>query len=538
MISVKKGDRISEYILEEPLGRGGFGEVWRAHHHLWSDRKVAVKIPTSAEAIRELSNEGILQASLEHPGIARPLGMDTFATPPYFITEFVPGTNLRQLLLDHGPFDPEEALRILERVLEILDYAHSHGVVHQDIKPENILVTPEGEVKLTDFGLGQTVDGESVLLSASLRTETPMVGGTLAYIAPEIRDGEKGLDGRADLYSLGIVLFELLTGRRPAGVELPSDLREGLPRWCDEIFRGLYARRESRLEKVEAVRARLGELGAGRSDGGLQKEGVRVIPLSPPDRRLISTREACRILDLSERELRHWVGRGELTPVAVNGNLFLDAEQVFKFRSKHPGASSADAPPAGAGGMAGHGEDAGARAAVAERAPVRAERRARSVGSRPAVRAVGAGAGGSELRPAGFFVRTLAMLLDMWVLLMAGLVLTPIRAVLGMPFPPILMNWMPTGLIFAFLYFSLMTGLHGRTVGKMALGLRVVRSDGSPLNAFDGFVRAINYVLSALPLFFGFLGIIISPHKLALHDLICGTRVIHDRSTSRRRGCC
>ncbi|MGA1201800.1 MAG: protein kinase domain-containing protein [Planctomycetota bacterium] len=258
MITVRAGDRISEYILEEPLGRGGFGEVWRARHHQWRDRVVAVKVPTHPDAIRDLSNEGIIHASLDHPGVARCLGMDTSADPPYFVVEFVPGISLREHLRQRGRLPVMEVRAILEQILDVLEYAHTRGVVHQDIKPENIILTPEGSVKLTDFGLGHTVAGHSILLSASLRTDAGPTGGTIGYIAPEIRDGQGGADARSDLYSVAILLFELLTGRRPAGAESPSELVPGLPPWCDLVFRGLYTRREARFASAEEVRAAMG----------------------------------------------------------------------------------------------------------------------------------------------------------------------------------------------------------------------------------------------------------------------------------------
>ncbi|MEE8141611.1 MAG: protein kinase, partial [Planctomycetota bacterium] len=480
-----------EYILEEPLGRGGFGEVWRARHHLWSDREVAVKIPTSPEAVRELSNEGILQASLEHPGIARTLGMDTAASPPYFITEFVPGTNLRQVLMERTSLPPDEVFVLLDRILEILAYAHDQGVIHQDIKPENILVTPEGEVKLTDFGLGQNVHGESVLLSASLRSEGTQFAGTLAYIAPEVRDQQGQVDGRADLYSLGIVFFELLTGQRPAGAELPSDLKKDLPVWCDEVFKGLYTRRENRFASVEEVRAKL----SSSQDAKNRKKGPRVIPLTPPNRRLLSKDEACRILELSKGELDHWIRRSKLVPVSVNGVLYLQAEEVFSLRSQHPVTGSANN-----GGCS-------------------TTKSTRSRYARP----IGTPGGGSPVvatqpAPAGFLIRSLAMIIDL-------MVVVPLIFA-----PPFLFVW-PFGLVTSLvLYFSLCTGLCGRTLGKLAVGIRVVRRDGRPLNAFDGFVRTILYLASMIPFGMGFLAISFSMEHLAFHDLLCGTRVVHDRN--------
>lgn len=155
-------------------------------------------------------------------------------------------------------FPPPRAKEILKEILHALEYAHDRGVIHQDIKPENVLVLPDGTIKITDFGLGMTVTGDSLAVSLSLKSEEG-VRGTLAYIAPEIRDGEPNIDARADLYSLGILACELVTGKRPAGAELPSELRPHLPDWCDALVRDLYVRREKRLPDARAALALLGD---------------------------------------------------------------------------------------------------------------------------------------------------------------------------------------------------------------------------------------------------------------------------------------
>lgn len=504
MIAVKRGDRISEYVLEEPLGRGAFGEVWRARHHIWNEREVAVKIPTSTEAIDQLSNEGVIQASLDHPGIAKSLGMDTTGDPPYFITEYVKGRDLRQLLEEKGPFSSEETLSVLNKLLDILAYAHERGVIHQDIKPSNILIGEDAEVKLTDFGLGQTSTGDSLLLSASLRSGAATISGTLAYIAPEVRDGTARIDARADLYSLGIVLFEMLTGSRPAGVEIPSDLRAGLPPWCDPIFRGLYTRRERRFADVAAVRTALAELTAPVVASGKAKaKSPVVVPLSPPPARaetagkVVSARVACGRLQISPSTLISYVERGWLTQLHTGRETLYYADEVEACRAGHPkrNDTAGAAPPA----------------PRAHRVPVQ---------------------GLTGKRPAGFWVRLVALALDLGALGGAGLlllpeVLAPLRSVLaGIAFPagsPI-----PVLLLGLMLYFSVTTGLWGRTLGKAILGIRVVRQNGDPINVFDGFVRTVNYVASALPFFLGFLVVPFSSRRLAFHDLMCGTRVVHD----------
>jgi uncharacterized RDD family membrane protein YckC len=487
--TVKKGDRVSEFILEEPIGRGGFGEVWRARHHLWHDRQVAVKIPTRAEAVRDLTNEGFLQATLDHPGIAKSLGMDTEADPPYFIVELVEGRSLRKVLEERRKLPPAEVRSILDQVLSVLEYAHSRGVIHQDIKPENILLTGRGEVKLTDFGLGQTVHGESILLSASLRTDGHGPGGTIGYIAPEIRDREGRPDGRADLYSVGILLFELLTGRRPAGGEVPSDLESGLPPWCDRVFRGLYTRREARFADVAAVRASLGD-----------PAGPRISPLVPPAVDLIGGEEAARVLGVGAERLRELVGAGRLRPVSVNGTLHYSRAAIVSLGRELGGPATA--PAADGVSSAPRGTPVGSPPAAREVVPPRAERG-------PPV--------------AGLFVRGIAAGIDFWfVVLLCFMLGAGLR--IDLPADGFL------GIILCYLmYAAICHMVTGRTFGKAILGLRVTAADGSPLSPARSLLRSAGYLVSFATLGFGFWMIPFQPRRQGLHDILADTVVIYSR---------
>src|SRR4051812_28432084 len=131
--------RVGEYVLQERVAAGTFGEVWRAHHHVWSDQTVAVKIPTDPQYLRNLQREGVAIHGLHHPNIVRAIGFDPYAQPPYLLMEFVSGTSLRTLIAK-GPLPAAQAVLILKQVLAGLSYAHAKGVIHRDVKPENVLV--------------------------------------------------------------------------------------------------------------------------------------------------------------------------------------------------------------------------------------------------------------------------------------------------------------------------------------------------------------------------------------------------------------
>src|SRR5215213_9645261 len=131
--------RIGEYVLQDRIAAGTFGEVWRAHHHVWHDRSVAVKIPTDPQYLRNLQREGVAIHGLTHPNIVRALGFDPYADPPYLTMEYIPGSSLRPLVQQRA-IGINDAVAVMRQVLSGLAHAHKQGVVHRDIKPENILV--------------------------------------------------------------------------------------------------------------------------------------------------------------------------------------------------------------------------------------------------------------------------------------------------------------------------------------------------------------------------------------------------------------
>lgn len=279
----KPDTRVSEYLLERCIGIGAFSEVWKARHHVWTDDRVAVKLPIQPEYVRFLRREGVVVHGLRHPNIVRVMGFDPYGEIPYLIMEFVDGPSLREVIDQHPEGLPIDVARVvLEGMLRAIDVAHHAGIIHRDIKPANVLLNLGGrpveslqpdDVRVSDFGFGEGLTDtlRSIAQSASLERDDKLVG-TLAYMAPEIRDARQRADARTDLYAIGIVLFEMLTGERPAGAELPSTMRAEAGAF-DDVFRGLYARHDRRFESAADVMRELVKL---------TPEGLPAIPPVPP----------------------------------------------------------------------------------------------------------------------------------------------------------------------------------------------------------------------------------------------------------------
>jgi serine/threonine protein kinase len=266
---VKPGQRIGEYVLVDRIGQGAFGEVWRARHNAWSDQIVAIKIPNDPQFVRNLQREGIAVHRLNHPNIVKAINFDPFGDPPYLVMEYVPGWSLRQFM-ERGPMAIDCAVAVMSQIASALQYAHEQGLIHRDIKPENILVHQDveklgfapGTVKLTDFGLGKAsiLSERSIIFSEDTK-EAKQIVGSRQYMAPEQLDGQE-VDRRADLYSCGVVLFEMLTGHRPVGTETPSDLNPAVPKSLDEIYRTACARLVRRFSSAEQLHEALARAAA------------------------------------------------------------------------------------------------------------------------------------------------------------------------------------------------------------------------------------------------------------------------------------
>jgi tRNA A-37 threonylcarbamoyl transferase component Bud32 len=241
--------------ITELIGQGGMGAVYKARQTKL-DRQVAVKIlpaewgrdPAFAE---RFAREARALARLSHPNIVAVHDFGEAGGLFYLVMEFVDGANLRQLL-ECGRLSPEQALQIVPQICEALQYAHEEGIVHRDIKPENILLDRRGQVKIADFGLAKLTRpsaGEYTL------TGTQQVMGTINYMAPEQRTRPLEVDHRADIYSLGVVLYEMLTGELPLGrFQPPSDKVPVDARVDAVVFRALEQDPDRRYQHVSEIK--------------------------------------------------------------------------------------------------------------------------------------------------------------------------------------------------------------------------------------------------------------------------------------------
>ncbi len=265
----------------ECLGRGGMGVVYKARqkslHRLVALKLLAPERADDPEFAARFAREARALAALNHPHI---VGVHDFGEAGgffYLLMEYVDGVNLRQLLQSRK-LSPREALRIVPPICEALQCAHDRGIVHRDIKPENLLIDKSGNVKIADFGIAKMVGAASADMTADASGGTTnadtMTAGTPDYAAPEQHDSTRTTDHRADIYSLGVVFYEMLTGERPADAIVPPSRRVQVDVRIDEIvLRALERVPELRFQTAQELRAQVETVAAG--------------PAGPPEPRVL-----------------------------------------------------------------------------------------------------------------------------------------------------------------------------------------------------------------------------------------------------------
>ncbi len=263
------GSFLRDYKIEKLLGKGGMGTVYLAKDS-FLDRYVAIKelsplLTADAGLVERFRNEARMQAKLNHAGIVSLHSFFEQNGRYYMVMEYASGRTLKDIIRQTGPIPEARALKILKQAVSALEYAHEMGIVHRDIKPSNIILDDNDRVKILDFGIARIM-GERGL------TQTGQQLGTVAYMSPEQVQAEKDIDGKTDIYSLGVTFFEMLSGRMPYDLNTESDFmvmnkivhdtlpdpRNYYPHISDETIRLL----EKMTQKDRHKRADIAELGS------------------------------------------------------------------------------------------------------------------------------------------------------------------------------------------------------------------------------------------------------------------------------------
>jgi eukaryotic-like serine/threonine-protein kinase len=281
---VKRGElHADRFVLEACLGRGGMGEVWRARETKTEER-VALKflredLAQDGDAKKRFVREARLAARVRHPNVVTLLAVEDAAAQPFLVMELLVGETLGARLRRKGPLSCAEVAAIALPMFDAVEAAHAAGIVHRDLKPDNVFVARDGKgarVRVLDFGIAKQMESLAEatggLTTAGLNTTSAMLG-TPYYMAPEQALGERDVDARADLWSIGIILYECLSGKRPTEaptlgailkilvtdsiVPLAEQMPDLDPHLADEVMDLLRSNRDDRATSLTALRTTL-----------------------------------------------------------------------------------------------------------------------------------------------------------------------------------------------------------------------------------------------------------------------------------------
>ena len=345
-MTLSTGTKLAHYEISSQLGKGGMGEVYRAKDQKLG-RDVAIKVlpeefAKDADRVARFQREAKLLASLNHPNIAAIYGLEESDGTHFLVLELIEGDTLADRIKG-GPIPVEESLKLALQIAEALEAAHAKGVIHRDLKPANIKVTPDGKVKVLDFGLAKAFAGESVDMNLSnsptlsvAATQQGVILGTAAYMSPEQARGET-VDRRADIWAFGCVLYEMLTGCTTFEGRSVSDILASVlksePEWKN-LSANLHSRIRLLLERCleKEARNRLSGISDARVD--IQKVladpgGVIELPtgVTPPPGK--------------SRSILYWIAAAVILTAVIVGTVVWDLRapplrQVTRFYYELP----------------------------------------------------------------------------------------------------------------------------------------------------------------------------------------------------------
>lgn len=281
------------YRILSHVADGGMASVYVAMDGRLH-REVALKVmrrdlAQDSAFVERFRSEARSAAGLSHPNVVAVFDQGEDVEGVFLVMELVPGNTLRQVIHDEAPLSPREALAILEHILQALQAAHHGGIIHRDVKPENVIIRPDGEVKVADFGLARAITSQAAT------SATGVLLGTVSYTSPE--QVERGIAGpRSDMYAAGLVLFEMLTGRKAVtgetpiqiayhhvhgSIEAPSSLVDGLPEELDDLVASSTATNpDDRYPSVDEFLRAVREVRATLSAPELDHRGQAVATMS------------------------------------------------------------------------------------------------------------------------------------------------------------------------------------------------------------------------------------------------------------------
>lgn len=281
-MSFAPGENVGPYRIIEQLGQGGMASVFKAYHPAL-DRFVAIKVLHPAfkqepNFLSRFQREARVVAKLEHPNIVPIYDFAEHEGQPYLVMKYIEGVTLKARL-NQGPLNKEEAINIVQAVGNALTYAHERGVLHRDVKPSNILLSPDGSIYLADFGLARMAEAGASTLSKDVMLGTPQ------YISPEQAKGNIELHEGTDVYSFGVVLYELVVGRVPFNADtpfsiihdhiytplpLPSAVNPNVPGVTERVL--LKSLAKDPADRFDSVQALVGAFSSAVAEGKLPSE--------------------------------------------------------------------------------------------------------------------------------------------------------------------------------------------------------------------------------------------------------------------------